>query len=256
MAYASPRGAGDTLGTTYLAAGSYPVNLVYYQDRGGGEHGVLRRQGEQLRGRDLLRRQLHSRGRYDRHHRQRRHQHHHYPPGGHQRSPFAGSNVSPLAAAIQTNVQATVNAAIATAGSTSLYSRITFNAANLASLTSLTLRMQYDFGLCRLFERRGDRQQQCPGLAHLELDGPGVSRQPGAGHDLPGHRRLVVLELQHDGPSDGHRQRAGDPDAAGLDGGDRQHHLQRDDRHGHDDLGQRLLHRRSGADRGGHARAV
>ena len=39
-----------------------------------------------------------------------------------------------------------MNAAITAAGSTSLYSRITFNAANLASLTSLTLRMQYDSG--------------------------------------------------------------------------------------------------------------
>ena len=60
--------------------------------------------------------------------------------------PYLGSSASPVAAAIQTNVQSTVNAAIATAGSTSLYSRITFSAANLASLTSLTLRMQYDSG--------------------------------------------------------------------------------------------------------------
>ena len=43
-------------------------------------------------------------------------------------------------------LQSAVNAALAAAGSTSLYSRITFNAANLASLTSLTLRMQYDSG--------------------------------------------------------------------------------------------------------------
>ena len=61
-------------------------------------------------------------------------------------APYTGSSVSSVAAAIQTNVQSTVNAAIAAAGSTSLYSRITFNAANLASLTSLTLRMQYDSG--------------------------------------------------------------------------------------------------------------
>ena len=47
---------------------------------------------------------------------------------------------------IQTNVSSVVKAAIATAGTTSLYSRITFNAADLASLTSLTLRMQYDSG--------------------------------------------------------------------------------------------------------------
>ncbi|MGO9111484.1 MAG: CotH kinase family protein, partial [Thermoguttaceae bacterium] len=53
---------------------------------------------------------------------------------------------SPLSTAIETNVSSTVNAAIATTGSTSLYSRITFSASNLAALTSLTLRMQYDSG--------------------------------------------------------------------------------------------------------------
>ena len=53
---------------------------------------------------------------------------------------------SPLSTAIETNVSSAVNAAVKTAGSTSLYSRITFSAANLASLTSLTLRMQYDSG--------------------------------------------------------------------------------------------------------------
>ena len=37
MAEVNPRSPGDTLGTTYLAAGSYPVNLVYYQDGGGAE---------------------------------------------------------------------------------------------------------------------------------------------------------------------------------------------------------------------------
>ena len=37
MAEINPRGPADTLGTTYLAAGSYPVSLVYYQDGGGAE---------------------------------------------------------------------------------------------------------------------------------------------------------------------------------------------------------------------------
>ena len=58
--------------------------------------------------------------------------------------PIAGS--SSLDNDIQTNVSSALSAAIATAGSTSLYSRITFNAPDLASLTSLTLRMQYDSG--------------------------------------------------------------------------------------------------------------
>ena len=71
---------------------------------------------------------------------------HHHDPLAVASVPIAGS--SPLDSDIQTNVQSTVNAAIATAGSTSLYSRISFSAsaAKLASLTSLTLRMQYDSG--------------------------------------------------------------------------------------------------------------
>ena len=54
----------------------------------------------------------------------------------------------PLDNDIATNVSSTVNAAIAAAGSTSLYSLIDFSpsAATLASLTSLTLQMQYDSG--------------------------------------------------------------------------------------------------------------
>ena len=56
------------------------------------------------------------------------------------------SNSGQFAAAVATNVKPTVEAAIATAGATSLYTRITFNAANYASLSSLTLKMQYDDG--------------------------------------------------------------------------------------------------------------
>src|SRR5205085_10640359 len=64
-------------------------------------------------------------------------------------TPFAGngsSSKSPIAAAIKTNVKSTIQTAIQAAGSTSLYSRITFNAANLAALSSLTLKMQYGSG--------------------------------------------------------------------------------------------------------------
>ena len=50
-----------------------------------------------------------------------------------------------------TNVKSTVAAAIATAGDTSLYTRITFNAANLSSLSSLTLKMQYADGYVAYF---------------------------------------------------------------------------------------------------------
>ena len=63
--------------------------------------------------------------------------------------PFARQrqhSTSPIAAAIQTNVKSTVQAPIQTAGTTSLYSRITFAASDLASLSSLTLRMQFDSG--------------------------------------------------------------------------------------------------------------
>ena len=45
-----------------------------------------------------------------------------------------------------TNVKSAVQSAITAAGGTSLYVRIPFSAANLSSLTSLTLKMQYDDG--------------------------------------------------------------------------------------------------------------
>ena len=241
LEYDGGRGAADTLGTTYLAPGSYPINLVYFQGNGGdsmefyaakesSSSGVTSFDANSI----LVGNTTATTA-----------------SGGTSTTttpllvtstPFAGSNVSPLAASIQTNVYSTVQAAIATAGSTSLYSRITFN--DSASLTSLTLRMQYASGYVAYFERGEDRQQQRADLAYLELDRLVVSRQSGAGLDLRGHRPLVVLELRHDGPPDGHQQRAGDPDADGPVRRDQQHHLQRDDRHGHDDLGQRLLHRR------------
>ncbi len=143
LEYDGGRGAADTLGTTYLAPGSYPINLVYFQGNGGdsmefyaakesSSSGVTSFDANSI----LVGNTTATTA-----------------SGGTSTTttpllvtstPFAGSNVSPLAASIQTNVYSTVQAAIATAGSTSLYSRITFN--DSASLTSLTLRMQYASG--------------------------------------------------------------------------------------------------------------
>ena len=145
MAYVSPRGPGDTLGTTYLAAGSYPVSLVFYQ-QGGRRAGVLRRQGEQFRGGDFLRRELDSRGQTTA-----------TTAGGGASTtttplavasaPFTGTvNSGVFAAAVATNVKPAIASAITAAGGTSLYTRITFNAPNYSSLSSLTLKMQYDDG--------------------------------------------------------------------------------------------------------------
>ena len=62
-------------------------------------------------------------------------------------APFTGTaNSGVFAAAVATNVKPAIESAIAAAGGTSLYTRITFNAANYTSLSSLTLKMQYDDG--------------------------------------------------------------------------------------------------------------
>ena len=63
-------------------------------------------------------------------------------------TPFNGTSGSggPLAAAVATNVKPAVQAAIATAGRTSLYVRIKFDAPSYAALSTLTLKMQYDDG--------------------------------------------------------------------------------------------------------------
>jgi hypothetical protein len=149
MAYVNPRGAGDTLGTTYLAAGSYPVNLVYYQAGGSAElefYGAKESSAAGATSFDAnsilvgaTTATTVSGGTSTT-----------TTPLAVTSSPIAGESASssPLSNAIQTNVSSTVKAAIATAGKTSLYSRIAFSvtAAELASLTSLTLRMQYDSG--------------------------------------------------------------------------------------------------------------
>ncbi|MGA2035092.1 MAG: lamin tail domain-containing protein, partial [Thermoguttaceae bacterium] len=130
------QGPTDTLATTYLAAGSYPVNLVYFQNQGGAslEFYAAKESSPGVTTFDAANSYLVGDA----------------ADGGLAVSsvPFVGqsSTASPLSSAIGTNVSAAVQNAIATAGSTSLYSRITFGAANLASLTSLTLRMQYDSG--------------------------------------------------------------------------------------------------------------
>ncbi len=62
--------------------------------------------------------------------------------------PFGGvaSNGGEFTAAVATNVKTAVQSALTAAGGTSLYVRIDFNASNYASLSALTLKMQYDDG--------------------------------------------------------------------------------------------------------------
>ncbi len=83
MEYDGGRGAADSLATTYLAAGNYPLDLVYFQ--GGGDDSMeFFAAKESSASARLLRRELDSRGQFYRHHRQRRHQQHHNASGGHQ----------------------------------------------------------------------------------------------------------------------------------------------------------------------------
>ncbi|MGA2254755.1 MAG: lamin tail domain-containing protein, partial [Thermoguttaceae bacterium] len=137
MTYDGLRGASDTLGTTYLAAGSYPINLVYFQNQGGASMEFFAAKESSAAGvTSFDATNSHLVG--------------DTADGGLAVSsaPFNGtaSNSGPFAAAIATNVKPAIQAAIAAAGGTSLYTRIAFNAANYASLSSLTLKMQYDDG--------------------------------------------------------------------------------------------------------------
>ena len=136
MASDKLQGPTDTFATTYLAAGSYPINLVYYNNTGGASLEFFAEKVSTSSGVSTFNSSFHLVG--------------DTADGGLAVTsvPFAGggNSSSPIAGAVKTNVKSAVQAAIQTAGSTSLYSRITFSAADLASLTSLTLRMQYGSG--------------------------------------------------------------------------------------------------------------
>ena len=146
MKFDGGRGAADSLGTTYLAAGSYPLNLLYFQGVGGDSvefyaakestsAGVTSFDANSI----LVGATTATTA-----------------SGGTSTTttplvvtsaPFTGTaSGSEFATAVATNVKSTVQSAIATAGGTSLYTRISFAAANYASLSSLTLKMQYDDG--------------------------------------------------------------------------------------------------------------
>ncbi len=137
MAESNPQSPSDSLATTYLAAGSYPVNLVYYQDGGGASLEFFAAKESSSSGvTSFDATNSHLVG--------------DTADGGLavNSAPFNGStsNSGVFAAAVATNVKPAIASAIAAAGGTSLYTRITFNAPNYTSLSSLTLKMQYDDG--------------------------------------------------------------------------------------------------------------
>ena len=138
MEYDGTRSA-DTLGTTYLTKGNYPLNLLYFQGNGGWNLEFYAAKESSSGGATSFDANSILVG----------------PTTATTASGGTSSTTSPLAvasnsqsylAAVTTNVKSTVQAAITAAGATSLYTRITFNAPNLAALTSLTLKMQYADG--------------------------------------------------------------------------------------------------------------
>ena len=126
----------DTFATTFLAAGTYPVNYVFFQNAGGSSMELFAEKVANSSGVTSFNSSFHLLG--------------DTADGGLAVTsvPFSGggSSSSPVAAAVKTNVKSAVQAAIQAVGNTSLYTRIDFDAANLASLSSLTLRMQYGSG--------------------------------------------------------------------------------------------------------------
>ena len=212
LEYDDSRGAADTLGTTYLAAGSYPLSLVYFQGGGGDSIEFYAAKESSAAGvtsfdaNSILVGATTATT----------------ASGGISATttplvvtsaPFTGtaSNSGAFAAAVATNVKPAIESAIATAGATSLYTRITFSAANYASLSSLTLKMQYDDGYVAYLNGVEIASENAPSSPDVELVGQRGADQRRAGHDLRGRRPFQFPQFGHDRPPHGHRQRAGDP---------------------------------------------
>ncbi|MGA2501636.1 MAG: CotH kinase family protein, partial [Tepidisphaeraceae bacterium] len=146
LEYDGGRGASDTLGTTYLAAGSYPLSLVYFQGGGGDSMEFYAAKESSSAGATSFDANSILVGNTTAT----------TASGGTSTTttplvvtspPFSGTSSSgEFSAAVATNVKPAVEAAIAAAGGTSLYTRIDFNAANYAALSTLMLKMQYDDG--------------------------------------------------------------------------------------------------------------
>ena len=128
FAYDGLRGPGDSFGTiTFAAAGDYDLSLVCFQNYGGADLELFAAPGQKTAFDSTFRLVGDTAN------------------GGLsvQSTPFTGAgNSSAFVNAVKTNVKAAMQAA----NNTSLYMRITFDAPNLASLQSLTLKMQYDDG--------------------------------------------------------------------------------------------------------------
>ena len=190
-----------------------------FPGRGRCEHGVLRRQGEQFRGGDLLR--LRTRFSWAR------------PPPpppaaapAHHHAavvtsaPFTGTGSDSGAVRGRRGHERQVGRGVrplprraaprCTRGSPS-------TRANLASLSSLTLKMQYDDGYVAYLNGVEVASENAPSFAHVELAGQRGADQRRAGHDLRGRRRFQLPQFGHDRPPHGHRQRPGHPGPVVLD---------------------------------------
>ncbi|MGA2068975.1 MAG: lamin tail domain-containing protein, partial [Thermoguttaceae bacterium] len=147
MAYNAYRTTADTLATTYLAAGSYPLSLVYFQGTSQASLEFYAAKESSSAGVSSFDANSILVGSTSA-----------TTAGGGTSTtttplavtstPFIGgnSNSGEFAAAVATNVKPAIQAALAADGNagTSLYTRITFS--DSASLSTLTLKMQYDDG--------------------------------------------------------------------------------------------------------------
>lgn len=130
MAFDGLRGASDTLSTfTFPAAGDYPLSLLFFENGGGSGVELFAAQGSKSSFDSSFRLVGDT------------------AKGGLSISSVPlgagnGGNNAGFASDIRTNVKSAMQAA----GNASLYTRIKFDAPNLASLQSLTLKMAYDDG--------------------------------------------------------------------------------------------------------------
>ena len=211
MTYANSRAVADTLGTTYLAAGSYPVSLVYYQGGGGDSMEFYAAKESNSTGATsfdansilVARRRpppppaesappL--------------------PPCRHKRS-LHGKRVSSVPPSSDER------AIDRECGHCRGGQHLALFADHLQRsqpgvVDEPDLADAIRCGYVAYLNGVEIASSNAPTFARLELDGRGAGQRR-AGRHLPGRRRLVVPEFGHHRPPHGHRQRAGDPDAAG-----------------------------------------
>ena len=202
MASDKLQGPTDTFATTFLAAGTYPVNLVYYQNAGGAEMELFAEKVASSSGVTSFNSSFHLVG--------------DTANGGLTVTsvPFSGSGGSRFAPGRRDQDKRQIDRPIGDSNGRRHVALLAdhLRRDQLRDAAILDTADAVQLGIRRLSERRRNRQQQCTGVARMEFTGERIPRQRRASDDLRGRRHLVVPQFQHDRAFAGDGQRARDSD--------------------------------------------